>query len=501
MAQAERKFFTSAITGARCQVGGCWFSDTPSNLPSFGASRTLSNKELPHSVDMRQLMTPIEHQGQTNSYVANALAGAYEFLIMKNTKKHVDVSRLFLYYNGRKLSGKYNYQMIDNGTYISSAIAGLTQYGCCKEELFPFNIAFINQKPPQRCYTEAAKHCIKESMTVAVELNDMKGCLAEGFPFPFGLQLYKSFSQSETNGGRVLMPNQQAGDAQEGGHAMLAVGYSNAAQCFIVRNSYGDTWGDKGYVYIPYQYMCNPSMCTDLHCIKLIHDEPGRRETTNVVNPYVWNVDKDKSYYIPPNYTYPNFDYTFFWKLNDNFNYFNSIWIGGHAVPFVWGKPQTDHSNYPDRTIVAPTTEAQMLFVLWIDKKNIENTHIVNKLTSEKNVTVDFRETYSSGEAHISTIKNKIKSPSTFLIICRGHYKDENKNPLNLLRFLNYNSLRHVPVIVFTQDKNGLQNHFHNQASSMDTRDWQQRLFITSSSDELIMEVKKRRNHQQDRYN
>ncbi|CAF3912106.1 unnamed protein product, partial [Rotaria magnacalcarata] len=501
MAQAERKLFTSAVTGNRYPIGGCWFSDKPSNSSLFGAFRTLSNKELPPSVDMRQFMTPIEQQGKTNSCVANALAGAYEFLIMKNTKKHVDVSRLFIYYNGRILDGSHKYQMADDGTYISSAIEGLKKFGCCKEELYPFNTAYINQQPPQQCYTEAAKYRIKDSMAVKVELNEMKACLAEGFPFAFGLQLYRSFFQAETNGGRVPMPNQQVPDVQEGGHAMLAVGYSNETQCFIVRNSYGDKWGDKGYAYIPYRYMCDTRMCSDLHSIRLIHDEPGRREITNIVNPYNWNVDKDKSYYIPPNYTYPDFNYTFFWNLNDNFNYFNSIWKDGRVVPLVWGTSQTDQSNSSDRTIVTPTAEAQMLFVLWIDKESIENTHFVSKLTSEKDVRVDFRETYSSGEAYISAIKNKIKSPSSFLIICRGYYREENKNPLNLLRFLNYNNLRHVPVIVFTQDKNGLLSHFHNQASSMDTRDWQQRLFITSSSAELITEVKKRRNHKQDRSN
>ena len=39
---------------------------------------------------------------------------------------------------------------------------------------------------------------------------------------------------------------------------MLAVGYSDRDQVFIVRNSWGEEWGDRGYCYIPYAYLMNP---------------------------------------------------------------------------------------------------------------------------------------------------------------------------------------------------------------------------------------------------
>ena len=39
---------------------------------------------------------------------------------------------------------------------------------------------------------------------------------------------------------------------------MLIVGYSDAKQVFIVRNSWGTHWGDNGYCYMPYDYAGNP---------------------------------------------------------------------------------------------------------------------------------------------------------------------------------------------------------------------------------------------------
>ncbi|CAF3509485.1 unnamed protein product [Rotaria socialis] len=501
MAEAETKFLVNPETGDRFPIGGCFISDEPSPWPLCGSVLTLSDNELPQSVDLRQFMTPVENQGQTNTCVANALAGAYEFLIMKNTKKHIDVSRLYMYYNGRTIDNLHTQKMADNGTFIWAAIAGLKRHGCCKEGQYPFNPSSMNTQPPPECYTEGAKHRIKDAFQVPVTLNSMKGCLAEGFPFAFGLGTFLSFAQAQTNGGRVPTPNPmyEPLNAQHGQHAMLAVGYSDASKCFIVRNSWGDTWGDKGYCYIAYEYMTNPQLCHDLHCIRLVEDTQDRRRTTNIVNPYDWNVDKNKKYYIPSDYTFPDFDFTFFWKVNDHFNYFKNISTDGEMVPFIWAQSNVDSDKHRSHKRETTRDEERAVFVLWIDKKSTENTHVMEKFTSGTNITVDFRETYSSAEAHLSKIKDRIQSSSNFLIICRGFYKYENKNPLNLLRFLNDNGLDYVPVIVFTQDKDGLLHHFKSQASSIGVRDWEHRLFITSSSEELITKIKEKIHHKHGR--
>ncbi|CAF4988453.1 unnamed protein product, partial [Rotaria magnacalcarata] len=56
-AEAEAKYLINSETGDRFKIGGCLISDTPSNLPLFGAARTLSNKQLPPATDLRQFMT------------------------------------------------------------------------------------------------------------------------------------------------------------------------------------------------------------------------------------------------------------------------------------------------------------------------------------------------------------------------------------------------------------------------------------------------------------
>lgn len=162
---------------------------------------------------------------------------------MKSKKIHVDVSRLFIYYNSRQKDGYQQFHMQDQGTFIRSAIAALAEYGCCKEALYPYNPANVNRPPPSHCYAEAKKYRVLQGIQVNTELNEMKACLAEGYPFAFGLQTFSSFGQSGSNGGVVPMPHpQEQQNSQHGWHAMLAVGYSDKQRSFIVRNSWGEKW-------------------------------------------------------------------------------------------------------------------------------------------------------------------------------------------------------------------------------------------------------------------
>jgi C1A family cysteine protease len=47
------------------------------------------------------------------------------------------------------------------------------------------------------------------------------------------------------------MPLPKPGEATIGGHAVVAVGYSDPQSHVIVRNSWGPSWGDCGYFYLP----------------------------------------------------------------------------------------------------------------------------------------------------------------------------------------------------------------------------------------------------------
>jgi C1A family cysteine protease len=222
-----------------------------------------SPDELPGFVDLRPFLTEVEDQGQVGSCTANALVGAYEYLENRIAENPRDISRLFIYYNERVIE---NDVRDDNGAMLSDGVKALKKWGACHEDVWPYDeTAFANEPAPD-AYTEGAEHVVDEAFAVDVDLHAMRQCLAEGYPFVFGL-LIDDFEPDEQ--GRISIP---AADAETGGHAMCCVGYSDEDEVFLVRNSWGSDWGDGGYCYVPYAYMTDPDRIHDLWTIRRPHD-------------------------------------------------------------------------------------------------------------------------------------------------------------------------------------------------------------------------------------
>ena len=64
-----------------------------------------------------------------------------------------------------------------------------------------------------------------------------------------------------------IVPMPSANDAPLGGHAVLCVGYDDAKQSFLVRNSWGADWGQAGYFTLPYAYVTDPNLADDFWTI------------------------------------------------------------------------------------------------------------------------------------------------------------------------------------------------------------------------------------------
>lgn len=205
---------------------------------------------IPKDIDLREHCSAIENQGNLGSCTAQALAGNLEFLDNKIDHIYTDVSRLFIYYNERVMIDSVDY---DSGASLRDGIKSLKNEGACEEGLWPYVIEKFDDKPPAKCYKEALGHRI-ESYHRINSLNEMLACLAEGYPFVFGFTVYESFeSPSVTRTGIANMPKKD--ERALGGHAVLAVGYSQRDKRFLVRNSWGRNWGIYGYFTMPFEYL------------------------------------------------------------------------------------------------------------------------------------------------------------------------------------------------------------------------------------------------------
>lgn len=243
--------------GSRVVVGGYHRDRQDSRDRRYARPRNVKQNSLPKFVDLRQHMTAVENQGELGSCTANAVAGAYEYLAKRITGQSYDISRLFIYYLARKFDGC---EQEDSGSTLRLGMKVLAKYGACSEATWPYDIETFCDEPHDEAFQEAAEHLIDEYDRIDVDLHAMKVCLAEGYPFVFGSDIFQSFEDLDHRG-HVNMP--LPSEENLGGHAMLACGYSDKDQVFLVRNSWGTDWGDKGYCYIPYEYLTNTDLTGD----------------------------------------------------------------------------------------------------------------------------------------------------------------------------------------------------------------------------------------------
>jgi C1A family cysteine protease len=130
-------------------------------------------------------------------------------------------------------------------------------------------IAKFKTKPPKNCYADALKYKAVLCQRMMQTLNQLKGCLASGWPFVFGFTIYESFeSASVAKTGHASLP--KSGDQMIGGHAVVGVSYDDAKQWFIVRNSWGGKWGMSGYFTLPYAYLTDENLATDFWTFRVV---------------------------------------------------------------------------------------------------------------------------------------------------------------------------------------------------------------------------------------
>jgi len=205
-------------------------------------------------------------QGQLGSCTANSIAGALEFDQMKQKQQPFAPSRLFIYYNERAIEGTVS---SDSGAQIRDGVKSVNQQGAPPETDWPYDISKFADKPPQQAYDDGKQHEAILYQRLTQTLPQLKGCLAAGYPFVFGFVVYQSFeSPAVAQTGEAQMPT--AGEQQVGGHAVLAVGYDEGQQRFIVRNSWGSGWGMAGHFTLPYPYLLQGTLSSDFWTIRAV---------------------------------------------------------------------------------------------------------------------------------------------------------------------------------------------------------------------------------------
>jgi C1A family cysteine protease len=173
---------------------------------------------------------------------------------------------LFIFYNERVLEGTID---SDAGAMLRDGIKTLAKQGVCSDRTWPYDLSRFADKPPSAAYREGGDHQALSYQRLVQDAWQMKGCLASGYPFVFGFSVYESFeSAAVARTGKMPMP--ASGERVIGGHAVLAVGYDDRTARFTCMNSWSVQWGDKGFFYMPYQYLTTPQLAQDLWTVRTV---------------------------------------------------------------------------------------------------------------------------------------------------------------------------------------------------------------------------------------
>ena len=175
-------------------------------------------------------------------------------------------SRLFIYYNERALEGTVG---SDSGAQIRDGIKSVAQWGDCPETEWPYDISQFAIQPPQSCYADASKHLALVYESVDQDLNDLRGCLAAGFPFVFGFTVYQSF-ESDDVAQTGIVPMPRWFERPIGGHAVMAVGYDDASSTIHGAKFLGAGLGRPGLLLLSLRVHDGPA-------VQRFLDDPDRR--------------------------------------------------------------------------------------------------------------------------------------------------------------------------------------------------------------------------------
>lgn len=245
-----------------------WIPDIPDARDHIYAAPRTAQEGLPPHVDLRPQCPAVYDQGHLGSCTGNAIAAAVQFDRRKSGQTPDFVpSRLFIYYNERVIEGT---TATDSGAMIRDGIKCVARHGVCPElPDWPYDITRFADRPPDSAYRDARSDRAISYHRLVNTARQLKGCLAAGYPFVFGFSVYDSFeSEAVAKKGVVSMPG--PGERQLGGHAVMAVGYDEPTRRFIVRNSWGKTWGDGGYCTMPYAYLTDRGYCNDFWVIRTV---------------------------------------------------------------------------------------------------------------------------------------------------------------------------------------------------------------------------------------
>ncbi len=232
----------------------------------FGAIYEVTGS-YPNVVDNRSTDWGIYNQGQLGSCTANSSLSAYRNLLLREKKIDIELSRLAQYYWSRLSEGS---TATDNGAEIRDAIKVLASTGAALESLWPYDIEKFTIEPSTEASHSASQHICVQYLSVNQTKDDICTAINKNGNLVIGITVYNSFEGIDCAKTGVIPIPDTTKEQALGGHAIELIGYDLDKNHVIFKNSWGADWGDKGYGYLPFDYILNNNLASDFWTLEVV---------------------------------------------------------------------------------------------------------------------------------------------------------------------------------------------------------------------------------------
>lgn len=245
----------------------------------------------PGSVDLTKYLPPIGDQGQYGTCVAWATAyNGRTFLYAK--EKGYTTSQLSSKAN--QFSPKYIFYALSNrsscdGSYFEEVLDVIQKQGVATMQSMPYeNMGNCSGNPSSAQNSNAANYKIKSYREIDItKPSNVKQYLDQGKIIVFGAQLGDEFMLADQNTDYIYQQTSWNYSGKHANHAMVIAGYDDYRGpngCFLVVNSWGESWGNDGIIWIDQNYLCSSQFAFCGFVMNGFNDTP-QTSANKVVNP------------------------------------------------------------------------------------------------------------------------------------------------------------------------------------------------------------------------
>ena len=214
------------------------------------AAGVVAPESIPQSKDLREDWWAINDQGSTGACVGWATADSllrWHFVQEGRLSSDYLLSPRFIWMAAKE-SDEFTSQpttfIESDGTSLKAALDIARNYGAVVDAVLPFDSCWLFPGEVETFYALAAQLKIASYINLGRDLANWRHWIATKGLILTGLVCDKTWMNAEDTGGRLDRYDPMSAD---GGHAAALVGYDD--DMFIVRNSWGEYWGDWGFAY------------------------------------------------------------------------------------------------------------------------------------------------------------------------------------------------------------------------------------------------------------